>query len=300
MARITLLDGGVGHEIVTRAGHADRPLWATGAMADTPGLAEAVHRDYFAAGATVATANTYALLPDRLMPEGLGNRLAEWRAMALEEARAARDAHGAGRVAAAIGPVRGSYRPELFPDHATALAEYSEAIAAFAPDSDVLIFETVASLAHLHAAQEAARTTARPVWIAVTVSDTDGTRLRSGEPVAEAARLLAENPAAAALVNCSAPEAIGPALDLLGDCGKPIGAYANAFAEITEAFLQPRPTVDALPERRDITPARYAAHALDWVDRGATLVGGCCATGPAHIAATAEALRDAGHVLATP
>ncbi|SLN16043.1 Homocysteine S-methyltransferase [Roseivivax jejudonensis] len=297
MAEITLLDGGVGQEIVTRRGVFDRPLWSTEAMRESPGLAQAVHADFFAAGATVAMANTYAILPDRLAPAGRLAEIDALRAMAMSEARAARDAHGGGRVAATIGPFGASYRPDLVPPHDAAVAIYREVVAALAPQADLVVFETVASVAHARAALDALAAEGRRGWIAVTVDDDDGTRLRSGEPVAALAQPLADGPADAALANCSAPEAMGPAIDALAASGLPVGAYANGFEGITKDFLSVSPTVDRLSRRRDMGPERYAAHAMDWVARGATIVGGCCETGPAHIAAIATALAGAGHAI---
>jgi S-methylmethionine-dependent homocysteine/selenocysteine methylase len=61
MAKITLLDGGMGQELVARSGDEPTPLWATRVMMDHPGMVRAIHEDYFAAGATVATTNTYAI-----------------------------------------------------------------------------------------------------------------------------------------------------------------------------------------------------------------------------------------------
>ena len=40
------------------------------------------------------------------------------------------------------------------------------------------------------------------------------------------------------------------------------------------------------------------AFALRWVEMGATIVGGCCEVGPAHIRHLAERLRVAGHQIA--
>ncbi|MEL7089528.1 MAG: homocysteine S-methyltransferase family protein, partial [Planctomycetota bacterium] len=62
---ITILDGGMGQELVRHAGKAT-PLWATQALLDDPSLVARVHADYAAAGATVATTNTYAVHRDRL------------------------------------------------------------------------------------------------------------------------------------------------------------------------------------------------------------------------------------------
>jgi homocysteine S-methyltransferase len=133
-----------------------------------------------------------------------------------------------------------------------------------------------------------------PVWLSLTVDDENGSLLRSGEPVA-AVRDIAAEGASAVLANCSAPEAMVAALDDLSACGLPFGAYANAFTRITKEFLQDNPTVDSLSARRDMGPKTYAGFALSWVDAGATVVGGCCETGPAHIAEIARALHAAGH-----
>ena len=66
MADITLLDGGMGQELVARSGDDPTPLWATRVMMDHPGMVRDIHADYFAAGASVATTNTYAIHHDRL------------------------------------------------------------------------------------------------------------------------------------------------------------------------------------------------------------------------------------------
>ena len=105
----------------------------------------------------------------------------------------------------------------------------------------------------------------------------------------------ADGGASAVLANCSAPEAMAAALEELGRFGLPFGAYANGFQQITKAFLKDSPTVDALAARPEMTPARYADFAMAWVGMGATIVGGCCETGPAHIAEIARRLKEAGH-----
>ena len=172
---------------------------------------------------------------------------------------------------------------------------YAEVAGLLSPRVDVILGETIASLGALRALAEGAIGAGRPLWLSVTVDDEDGTRLRSGEPVAEAGRIAADMGAAAVLANCSAPEAMGAALDALAPCGLPVGAYANAFEQITNDFLKEAPTVDALSPRRDMGPERYAEAAMTWLDHGATILGGCCETSPAHIAELARRLRAAGH-----
>lgn len=291
MAEITLLDGGMGQELVHRAGDKPTPLWSTQVMIDHPGLVEAVHRDFASAGATVATANTYAIHRDRLDGTGMEDRFADLHAMAIAEARAS----DSKRIGGSIGPLGASYRADVMPDHADSVVKFREVAELLAPHVDVIQCETVVSVAHTTAVMEALDGIGKPVWIAFTVSDRDGTKLRSGEDLSDA--VLAARRADAVLVNCSAPEVILEALSVLASSGKPYGAYPNGFERITEDFLKAKPTVDALAARRDFTPALFADHAMGWVEHGATIVGGCCEVSPAHISEIASRLRAAGHTI---
>ena len=184
MAQITLLDGGMGQELVHRAGDRATPLWSTQVMMEHPGLVGAVHDDYFAAGATVATTNTYALHRDRLVRAGIEDQLAPLMGLALDAAQEARGRAGHGRIAGSIGPLVASYRPETHPPHEVAVPLYAEVARMLAPRVDLILAETVASQAHLRAVVQGARAAGVPVWLTVTVDDRDGSRLRSGETVA--------------------------------------------------------------------------------------------------------------------
>ena len=298
MAAITLLDGGMGQELLARSGDRPTPLWATQVMLDHPGLVQAIHADYFAAGATVATTNTYAIHHDRLERAGLDALFRPLHEAALAEAQAARAAHGSGRIAGSLGPLVASYRPELCPSVAEAAPKYAEIARLLSPQVDLFLCETMASVMQAEGALAGAAEGGRPVWLSITVDDKDGTRLRSGEPVADLAPVIARHRPAAILANCSVPEAMAAALAELARFGLPFGAYANGFTHITEAFKADAPTVDVLHARHDLTPDRYAAFAMGWVAQGATIVGGCCEVGPAHIAALAASLRAAGHQIA--
>lgn len=294
MSKITLLDGGMGQELTHRAPEEPTPLWATQVMLDHPGMVQAIHQDYFDAGATVATTNTYAIHRDRLDGTGLEGRFEELHRCALAEAKAASDGRAGVKVAGSIGPLAASYRPELHPPHAEAVAKYAEVARILAPEVDFIICETVASLPHARAVLEGAKAAGKPVWLSVTVDDEDGTKLRSGEAVSDVCAIAVEG-AAAVLANCSAPEAMAAALGALSKCGLPYGAYANGFEQITKDFLADKPTVDVLNARRDLDPKAYAKYALGWIEQGASIVGGCCEVGPAHITELARALKAAGH-----
>ena len=256
-----------------------------------------VHDAYFAAGATVATTNTYAVLRDRLRRAGMEAQLRQLTDTALESAGAARDAHGAGRVAVSLGPLFASYRPDICPPADEAAQIYAEPVQLIGDRADLVLIETMSSIDQCEGALRAATEQHLPVWLAVTVDDDDGTRLRSGEPVGDLAPLVERFTPQAVLVNCSRPEAIDAALAIIKGFGRPFGAYANGFTHIAAGYLQDAPTVDALAARTDLDPAAYADFAMSWVDQGATIVGGCCEVGPDHIAELARRLRADGHEL---
>ncbi|MGQ0566269.1 MAG: homocysteine S-methyltransferase family protein [Gemmobacter sp.] len=296
MARITLLDGGMGQELLARTGDTPTPLWATQVMLDHPDLVRDIHIDYFAAGATVATTNTYAIHHDRLIPQGMDHLFLTLLRKAASQAQAARNARGrGGRIAGSLGPLVASYRPDLCPPVREATAKYTEIVRVLAPMVDLFLCETMASVTQVEGALEGASSGGLPVWVSVTVDDKDGTRLRSGEPLADLIRVFARRRPAAVLANCSVPEAMAAAMAELARFHVPFGAYANGFTHISQEFLRDQPTADNLSPRTDLTPERYAAFAMDWVRQGATIVGGCCEVGPAHIAELARALRAAGH-----
>ena len=295
MTEITLLDGSIGQELVKRAGDKPTALWSTQVMIDHPKLVGEVHLDYFEAGATIATTNTYAVLHDRLKLAGLEDKAGLLTDTAVNAARRARAAVGHGRVAGALGPLIASYRPDLSPSPEEGAKGYAVPVAAMKDHVDLFLIETVSSVEHAEGALRAAMGQGVPVWLAVTVDDDDGTKLRSGESVSDIAACVEAHQPDAVLVNCSRPEAIGAALELIKPMGKPFGAYANGFTHISAGFLKHAPTVDALTERTDLGPEAYAAFVMDWINMGATIVGGCCEVGPAHITELAKQITAAGH-----
>ena len=158
---------------------------------------------------------------------------------------------------------------------------------------DGYILETMASVDQTRGGLMGVSGRGKPVWLGVTVSDEDGTKLRSGEPVSDLLPLLKEYKPDAVLVNCSPPEVVGAALLSLKEADITLGAYANGFVKIASSFNSTAVTVDLLETRQDLSPAAYLTHAREWAALGATLIGGCCEIGPAHIRALAEDFKVA-------
>jgi S-methylmethionine-dependent homocysteine/selenocysteine methylase len=295
MSRIILLDGGMGQELIRRSPDEPTPLWSARVMLDHPELVTQVHLENIQAGARVIIINAYSATRDRLDPAGLGDQFETLQRRACELALRARDQSGEDvTIAGCLSPLYWSYRPDLVRPVAEIEPLYAEMAALQTPHVDLILCETMCAAEEGLGAVRGASSTGKPVWVAWTVDDADGTRLRSGETLAEANAALDGLPVAARLVNCSKPEAVDMAMPGLAALGGPVGAYANGFTEIAAPF-EPGTTVERLSARKDLGPAAYADFAMGWVAQGATIVGGCCEVSPAHIAELARRLKAAGH-----
>ncbi len=294
MSGVTLLDGGMGQELLKRSANPPSKLWSAQVLMDEPEIVEAVYLAYINAGARVITLNSYSLTPERLESHGDASQFKTLQAQAIAIAKAARDKAGSNvDIAGCLPPLVASYRPDVTPEFDQSLATYRKVVAEQRDHVDLFLCETLASEKEVRAATIAAVESGKPVWIAMTVEDGDGTLLRSGEPLENGIIAARDAGATAILVNCSWPEALSQAIPELAGFDLPFGAYANGFTSIDQ--LKPGGTVDALTARTDLGPSAYADHAMSWVEQGATIVGGCCETGPDHIVELARRLKSAGH-----
>lgn len=296
MRKITLLDGGVGQEVYKRAGQPDSPMWSAQMILDQPGLVREVHRDFIQAGARVITINSYSCTPSRLRRDGKVEWFEKLQRQAYEIAASARDelAYGASgvRIAACLPPLIGSYTtdsrslPEL-------KSEYEKIVELHASRADLFLIETISNTREAKAAVEAALPAGKPVLLSFTVSESQTGQLRAGEPIEEAVSLLSDYALSGFLFNCSSPEAITEALNAVGNPSIPYGGYANGFTTVDP--LRPGGLANRLSARLDLDEDTYRDIAMKWVEQGATLVGGCCEVGPAHIKRISDALNGKGY-----
>ncbi|MEO6654157.1 MAG: homocysteine S-methyltransferase family protein [Ilumatobacteraceae bacterium] len=289
---ITLLDGGMGQELLRTADAEPTPLWSAQVMIDQPDLVRCLHRRFIDAGADMITVNAYSATRCRLGPAGRETDYERLQTLACELAVEARDDRDDLKIAGCLSPYGWSYRPDITLPLDELTARYAETAALQAPFVDVIICETMGSIHEATAALTGAATTDTPVWVSWSLLDDETGRLRSGETLADAIAAVADLPAAALLVNCSVPESFTAVMPTLARATVPFGAYANGFTHIAPEF-EPGTTVTVLGRRHDLVPSAYADAAMGWVDQGATIVGGCCEIGPDHIAELAHRLGRA-------
>ncbi|BHH81877.1 homocysteine S-methyltransferase family protein [Desulforhopalus sp. 52FAK] len=300
--KITILDGGMGRELEKRGAPFKQPEWSALAMMAAPELVKDVHKAFILGGAAVIMTNSYALVPFHIGEERFKDQGLALAASAGEMARAAvNESQTATRVAASIPPLFGSYRadlyqPERLVEVATPLIEgLSSYVDLWLCETQSLIDEPI----RIKSLIDGLDKEKKPFWVAFTLEDvqpTDEPCLRSGETVEDAVKAMVGIGVDAILFNCCQPEVISQGikttrhvLSPLGAENIEIGAYANAFPpQLADATAN-----EVMNElREDLTPISYLDWAEQWVQDGATLIGGCCGIGPEHIALLSEKLIE--------
>jgi S-methylmethionine-dependent homocysteine/selenocysteine methylase len=290
----------MGRELEKRGAPFKQPEWSALAMMDTPEIVKVLHKALITRGASVITTNSYALVPFHIGEKRFKNIGKSLATSSGEMARAAaNEAQALIQVAGSIPPLFGSYRPDLYrPERVVEIA--TPLIEGLRTYIDLWLCETQSLIdepIHIKPLIDNLDRQNKPFWVSFTLEDSQSgcePLLRSGEPVTDAVKAMVDINADAVLFNCCQPEVIGRAIQTtraqlasLNTKDIEIGAYANAFPP------QPKDAKanEILNElRADLTPSSYLNWAQQWVQDGATLVGGCCGIGPEHIAVLSEKL----------
>ena len=295
-AGVRVLDGGMATELERRGFDLSGPLWSAHVLDEAPEAIVAAHLDYLRAGADVIETASYQI--SALGYRELGRQ--DWaRAMrqSVELAEAARReyARESGRrvwIAGSLGPYgaalhngaefHGRYGigfEELVGFHRERLAVMAETAA------DLVALETVPSLEEARAIVAAlGEAPGAAGWVSFTCRD--ARHVAHGEALGECVGLLdgAERVLAVG-INCTSPERVEALIgEVRAGSGKPVVVYPNSGEKWDAATKSWRGRDDLAAEI-----VRYGAMARRWYAAGAQAVGGCCRTGPGHIAAVASA-----------
>lgn len=277
---IVVCDGAMGTMLHASGISFDRAL--SELNLERPDLVSEIHRSYLAAGAGIIETNTFDANRYRLARHGLAERAAAFNEAGARLAVQARREQGSDAlVAGSIGPLLApSLRDaEIDGDADDAVLEQVDALVA--GGVDLLVFETFGNLAHLVRAVRAAQGSTRLPIIALMTFLEDG-RTIGGDRPEVVAHAFEDLGVAAIGVNCTlGPQGVGQVLDeLVGSTDLPLSALPNAGipARVHGHFHYPA------------NEEYFARAARHFVERGASIVGGCCGTTPDHIAAVARAV----------
>jgi len=298
---VVVLDGGLATELERRGAVLDNPLWSAKVLFERPDLIRDVHLDYFRAGADVGTSASYQATIPGLVRQGLSEtqaaELLRLSVRLVQEAReqaSAEAAWPAERPRPLVAASAGSYGAYLA-NGAEFRGDYDLSLQALrdwhrprvevlaGSGADLIAFETVPVLregeAIVRLMEEFPET---PAWL--SFSCRDDRHLCHGETFAGAVDLTNDAPNVIAVgINCTAPRHIDGLLASVRDVArKPLLVYPNSgerWDARTRTWREAREMFD------------WDAAAFRWKDAGAKLIGGCCRTTPATIAAVAAAFN---------
>lgn len=292
-----ILDGGLATELERRGHDISGKLWSALILRTDPQAIEQVHYDYFTAGANCAISASYQASYEGFAAQGIGrDETTALLRLSVELAKSARERFRrdhprhtqALHVAASVGPFgaiahdgseyRGDYGvsvQDLVDFHAARFEVLGSTGADFLACETIPVLDEARALARLLERHPRVR-----AWMSFT--SPDGARTSHGEPLEECARFIEDIPGVIAVgVNCVRPEVVGSAIRALrAGTTKSIVVYPNSgehWDAQTRAW------------HGSWNHGSLAALAPQWAAAGATMIGGCCRTGPADIAALSAA-----------
>lgn len=296
---VIVLDGALATELERRGANLNDPLWSARQLIERPELIRAVHRDYFRAGADVATTASYQATFAGFARRGLETeqaaRLLRLSVQLAREARGEFLATAGPRdvmplVAASIGcygaalhdgsEYRGDYglsRQQLIDFHRPRLEILIDS------QPDLLACETIPCLIEAEAIVRLLEDYPQvSAWLSFSCRDDQ--RVCHGESLREGLTMAESSPQVAAVgINCTPPRFVNGLLDsVAGHVAKPLLVYPNrgeAWDAKNHCWL---PGLQM--------PGDWGQAAKEWHARGACLIGGCCRTTPDDIRAVRRAL----------
>ena len=272
--RPLFLDGGMGTQLQARGLAAGEipELWNL----SRPDDIRAVHAAYLAAGADVVYSNTFGANPAKYHGDApLADVIAAGVAIAKSVSRL---------VALDVGPTGRLLKPAGDFEFDAAYDAFAEQVRlGAAAGADLVVVETMGDAYELKAAVLAAKENCNLPVIATVALGEDGTLLTGGD------------------VECVAALLEGLRVDALGfNCGlgpDKMRPYVERLARVVSCPIAVKPNA-GMPKVVDgktvftVGPEAFAADVADLVAAGASIVGGCCGTTPAHIAAVTARLRN--------
>ena len=300
MNNIILGDGALGTELRSRGvdvpSHTES-IWSALALTENPNRIKEIHLDYIEAGSDFITINNYAVTRPLLKRVDRADELKDLILQSIELGKdAIKESNKDIKLAGSLPPLETSYRADLVQEQDEMIKQYTEISAILENEVDIIICETMSSTLEARSALSCIENSNSEVWLSWTLMGNRMNLLPSGENIVDACNEIKDLRADAYLINCCGANMITEALASINEITlKPIGGYANPELVSTNnqnLGVSKQPELDHRSTAIKVDEARYAEEAIKWVENGASIIAGCCGTGPSHIKKLREVLKN--------
>ncbi len=285
-----ILDGGMGQELLARGMVAKGTLWSASALLDENyhELLLNTHLDYIKAGAEVIVTNTFATRRVRLIENEIYNKFEYLNIKAGEIAKKTKNYYPNILIAGGLPPQNSTYKVDDRSEDKIKKDFYTQA-KLINPYVDFFYFDVLSSLKEIRIATDSIQEFKKPYLIGIHISE--GNKLPSGEIISDLINDLKKDKLLGVILSCVSPENYELNLNEIKGLGVPFGFKLNGYIRTVPLsninssnknnnFLQPN---KFLGKRKDLSPDKMLEFVKKFQNSGATILGGCCETTPAHI-----------------
>ena len=285
-----VLDGGMGQELLARGVEASGTLWSANALLQEKyhELLLDTHLDFINSGAEIIVTTTFTTRRMRLRDNGVEDKFEYLNTKAGEIAKKAKDLNPHVLVAGGLPPQYLTYEVDTRSDEEIKENFYDQA-KLLDPFIDFFYLDVLSSVREFNLAIKAIESFKKPYLIGAHISE--GVKLPSGENISEIITTINHKKLLGVMLSCVSPENYEKNLDEIKSLGVPFGFKLNGFvttkpaAGYTNTFNKSKTgnPNEFLGHREDLIPEKMALFVKKFKEAGATILGGCCETRPAHI-----------------